>query len=446
MSSEYSVTKINSSKFDLNGIRLANGKTCCYWKNKGSNKINDVIVIMNNSNVVNVSNNQMCISLDGVTNGNDMLAMINAFLQEMKKMGINGKEFNFRFIVDNKKDVVTVNRIIDSLGIKGIIVKSDLYNSFSENLDEAIDNINNNDLVAGGNNKQINKYEEGSLKKYTISDDKVYDDNNNLSLAEQKKIKLSEWMNDPIKMQEIIGLSKEELDKRLTETVTIGIKTHYLESSNNNVRDNKVSSVANDKARMEDGKVNSELGIVKNNVSNNNQYSTVEENKGDVKVVNPTVSSYEVSSSNNNVVNFNDYSVDNSYALDNNKDNDTDLLKEEDTQRNIESEVYYLGSSGEIYNKDGKIVGRLGVGGYAVNENNNLLRYNNVIGVIGDINDMGVNKTEIKANVRVLKKPDRPVYSRNSKKSAAFVNLPVIIFIISLLLLIGSGIILFLMK
>lgn len=446
MSSEYSVTKINSSKFDLNGIRLANGKTCCYWKNKGSNKINDVIVIMNNSNVVNVSNSQMCISLDGVTNGNDMLAMINAFLQEMNKIGINGKQFNFKFIVDNKKEIDVVNRIINILGIKGVIVKSDLYNSLAENLDEAIDNINNNDLVASGNNKQISKYEEGTLKKYTISDDKVYDDNNNLSLAEQKKVKLSEWMNDPIKMQEIVGLSKEELDKRLTEAVTVGLRTHYLESASDSVRNDKVGNVANDKARMEDGKVNSELGIVRNNVSNNNQYSTVEENKGDVKVVNPTVSSYEVGSSNNNVVNFNDYSVDNSYDVEKNNDNDVDLVKEEEIERNIESEVYYLGSSGEIYNKDGKIVGRLGVGGYSVNENNNLLRYNNVIGVIGDINDMGVNKTETKANVRVLKKPDRPVYSSDNKKSAAFVSLPVIIFIISLLLLIGSGIILFLMK
>ena len=71
--------------------------------------------------------------------------------------------------------------------------------------------------------------------------------------------------------------------------------------------------------------------------------------------------------------------------------------------------------------------------------------YNNtVVGQIGDIHDM--EKAKEKSKVRVYKPNKRPNYNSINKKDAAFISLPVIIFIFSLLLLVASGIILYLMK
>ena len=254
-------------------------------------------------------------------------------------------------------------------------------------------------MEAKGNNSQISKYDNGIMKKYTVSDDKIYDDNDDLSLAELKRIKLAEWMNNQEMMQQIAGLSKDELDRRLTEAVTLGKKVHYLESSNNTYGD-RASKLANNKAYEEDGKVNTELGVVRNNVSNSNQFSAVERDNDNVRMVNPNVTSYTVGSSgmtssdsgSSEDENIND--VNNEVGID-----------ETEQQKREEVEVYYLGSALEIYDKDGKIIGKVGVNGYVVDENNNLVRNNNVVGVIGDINDMGVNKTNNKSNVRVLKKP-----------------------------------------
>ena len=84
----------------------------------------------------------------------------------------------------------------------------------------------------------------------------------------------------------------------------------------------------------------------------------------------------------------------------------------------------YTDSSGIIYNKDGNVIGQVGVSGYLVDENNNLTRYNQVLGCIGDINDMGKSNVQDINNDKVIDmekakklvyKPERPGSSGRSQ-------------------------------
>ena len=139
--------------------------------------------------------------------------------------------------------------------------------------------------------------------------------------------------------------------------------------------------------------------------------------------------------------------------------NDFNLTKL-DVASKSELDVYYVDSSGIIYNKDGNAIGQVGVNGYLIDPNNNLIKNNKVLGEIGDINDMGKSSTKSIGNDNVIDfekakskrrvyKPERPrsgIVNTNNEKSAAFISLPIILFIISLVLLVVSGIILFMIR
>ena len=89
-----------------------------------------------------------------------------------------------------------------------------------------------------------------------------------------------------------------------------------------------------------------------------------------------------------------------------------------------------------------------------------MIKNNKVLGEIGDINDMGKSSTKSIGNDNVIDfekakskrrvyKPERPrsgIVNTNNEKSAAFISLPIILFIISLVLLVVSGIILFMIR
>ena len=262
---------------------------------------------------------------------------------------------------------------------------------------------------------------------------------------------LSKWRSDPIKSLEIYPLPREEVDRRLTEAVTDNLKVHYMESSVDESKpDNNFEKVANNLASSEDGKVNSELGIVQNSPSNENKFSAVERNGERLNIVNPHVISESINNDNISRSEQSSYGVDTVTTGVDSSFWDDDLsslnVEDEDIQeRNGELPVYYLGSSQEIYNQYGEFVGRNGVGGYLVDENNNLQKYSKVIGQLGDINDMGKNAAIENSKARVYKPNFRPNYNTELKE-AGIISLPIIIFIISLFLLIASGIILFLMK
>ena len=139
------------------------------------------------------------------------------------------------------------------------------------------------------------------------------------------------------------------------------------------------------------------------------------------------------------------------YSGGDNNPNEVNYTEEEiqDVEQVTELAIYYLDDSGYIYDENGEFVredygyAKIGDGHYIVDEYNNLKKDEQVKGTIDDIRNMGKRNTNNKP--KIYKKEKLSVCSSDNK-SGGFVNLPIIIFVISFLLLVGSGIILFMMK
>ena len=241
---------------------------------------------------------------------------------------------------------------------------------------------------------------------------------------------LREWLRDPAKSEALCKMSVDERDQWLTRTVLEGRKEYRLESANEVVVTGKASEIAVNKASGEDGLVNTELGIVQNGVYNSIKYSMVEEDSENIRVVNSSIKNSQisadgVSSSVSTGTYLGEYT-------------DTTLHDKGGQTRNIGNQVFYISSEAQIYDSNNQVVGILGQG-YSVDYNDNtLLKDGNKIGSIGDYKDMGREQSNVyeKPKVRTLEKKEQ-------EKSAAFVSLPVIIFILSALLLIISSVLLF---
>ena len=467
---DYSVVDIPNDRYVLKGIKLKKGKTCCYWTNKNnSGVINTVVVILNNSNVIDIKNNETCISLDGVTNANDMIEMLNAFSQEISKLGSSIRNIKFKFVVSNKDEEIVVNQIISSFRVNAIIERSKGYSNDDINIntgrayqgsidkkqeelkkqEDILKSQESRELNSSGMTDNITTYNNGVMNKVSITDGVAYYDNDTLSIAEKKKMLLEELMKDPVEYANLVKMSKEELDVYLTKMVTSNNKNYYLERPDSKEKFDARKNIANDVAYREDGLVNTELGIVANSPTNSNRYGSVEkQNDNNYNLVTPEVTTSSINSSGSSQVDASSRSGSESFSSDN--VNDTNITYENLSERE-EEEVYYFDDYNNlIYNSLGDVVGKVGNDGYEIDwETNNLKRNGEVIGAIGDINDMGKDNSKSNSKVRVYKKEtNSSMYGNNNDTNdqAAFISLPVIMFIISLFLLIGSGIILFLMK
>ena len=428
---------------DIYAIKTDEGKLVLYWKNKNSSNINNIIVILNNSDNIRISNNQMCISLDGINNINDIKIMLSIFTKEVQKIGIDVRKVRFTFIIDNNKQKEEMSALANELGLNASYQKSNNYQE--EQKKEEIIEQHQQSSNAYGTTDTIKKYNGNKEESFVISDGKVYRDNDTLSIAEKKQELLAQLLNNPDIAPTIKAMSPEVLDEYLTSRVTSNLKSHYLEQSTNtptNTND-AVSNLTSKKSHQEDGYSNEELGIVQNNVSNNNKYSVVEENtNGEVQIVNPTVTNANISSQSgvNNITSnsYNYTTQDNS--INNNQENTN--LSEEQIQSRETVNIFYLENDGKtIVDSNDNVIGSIGVDGY-LNFEDKLYQNGQLIGKIGDKSEKRI-QTQGKARVY---KPEHNHYNNTPKKEAAFISLPVIIFIISLVLLIGSGIILFLMK
>ena len=416
---------------DIYAIKTDEGKLVLYWKNKNSSNINNIIVILNNSDNIRISNNQMCISLDGINNINDIKIMLSIFTKEVQKIGIDIKKVRFTFIIDNNKQKEEMSALANELGLNASYQKSNNYQE--EQKKEEIIEQHQQSSNAYWTTDTIKKYNGNKEESFVISDGKVYRDNDTLSIAEKKQELLAQLLNNPDIAPTIKAMSPEVL------------KSHYLEQSTNtptNTND-AVSNLTSKKYHQEDGYSNEELGIVQNNVSNINKYSVVEENtNGDVQIVNPIVTNANISSQsgvNNITSNRYKYATQDN-SINNNRENTN--LSEEQIQSRKTVNIFYLENDGKtIVDSNDNVIGSIGVDSY-LNFEDKLYQNGQLIGKIGDKSEKRI-QTQGKARVY---KPENNHYNNTPKKEAAFISLPVIIFIISLVLLIGSGIILFLMK
>ena len=452
---------------DIYAIKWENSsKLVYYWKNINSSNINNVIVILNNSDNIRIKNNQICISLDGINNINDIKVILSIFSREIQKMGIDAKRARFIFIIDNDKQREDISVVVRDLGISAFFEVSNNVkrDNVQEEAKKRIENLESEKLRDGKG--KIDSITVGD-KKYSVdSENKTIhaDSGNNglLSDLEKKKMLLEELMKDPKNRQMLSEMTAEELDKYLMDTINRGKKTSYMERATTvSSNDSSKEKVAMDVSHKKDGVVNRELGIGMVAPGNSDKYFALENgnNNNEYRVVSPSVSTSQMNSGNvsgNSTAGSVEENISNNDLEEGNDFNLTKL----DVASKSELDVYYVDSSGIIYNKDGNAIGQVGVNDYLIDPNNNLIKNNKVLGEIGDINDMGKSSTKSIGNDNVIDfekakskrrvyKPERPrsgIVNTNNEKSAAFISLPIILFIISLVLLVVSGIILFMIR
>ena len=334
------------------------------------------------------------------------------------------------FLVPSNEYDSVCKKIVNELGImyyeiKNIseyIVKNTNEEGFEAVRQVESDLVDNNNITASGS-ENIEVQKGGiTTERITISDNKAYKNGGMLTIDEQKYSLLQEWKNDPNKSRELAGLSAEEIDRMLMESVTMNLTSHRMESPSEQNAYDDAGEVAKEKATKEDGLYNPQLRVVRNNVSSSYKYSAVEESNGKPQVVNPNVSNPTINSGG---------------ISDDSGGRKEDGIMNVHTQTREVLEEYYLDDEYNIYNSDGVIMGRVGQNGVWVDYNTNTLVMNGkLVGYVGDYKNMGKSADSLdKTNVRVKKKEEL--------KSAAFVSLPVIMFVLSAMLLIGSLMLLF---
>lgn len=417
----YNIVSLGGNeKIEINGVRFS-GKTFTYWKNRDSLQIKNVVVIFDKKyENINVADGVVILSLTGLSNIQDLMQAVTVFRQIFPSASIQ-----FHFIIDKEQDKQKAEFIGNNLRIPYEIKNA------NQNIKKMEEEMKNNELIANGS-KTIQVEKNTGLENITISDGKAYVNSGNLSIDEEKMLLFKTWQQDPIMSRKIAHLSREELDKLLTESVTRNLTEYRMESAREQTATNAIGEMAMNKATLEDGLVNSELGIVQNNVSNPNSYSAAIKNGENLQMVNPSVTTSQISVS----------GISNHETTSN--DTTSNLKTEEEQSRNIIDQVFYISPEGEVYDSNNNQIGKIGQG-YSINYNDNtLLKDGQVIGSIDDYKNMSMTNSNVysKPKVRTLKKPTGPSYEN---KSAAFVSVPVIMFIISALLLIASSVLLFIL-
>ena len=404
-------------QYNLYGISFGKNKGT-YWANKSARNINEVIVIFNNKNVIGINDNQICISLHGIKNINDQKQCLKIFCEQLRGMGLDVKTIRFKFVIADKREEELVNNIITSLGLNGSVLNFDVANK----------NINSNDELRTKEDKIEKKIEDKFKKDREITgssnmsnivkyDNSVRKDKNTaydmskstLSMAEAMKAKYEELMKDPLESEKLFSMTDEEVIKYVSNLVTMDNKKYYMDNDSKSNKDNmnKTERATVDVASKYNGVSNTELGIAGNDFRySEHKFSAVEENNDDVRVVSPDSSSVGMNDSK---------TVTTSYSEDDSMSNNVSTIKDS-------------GDFNEEERKESSL--------------KNLPLQNTVTFHPSNSNTYSIG-SKSKTKVRKLVKP------RNNdvgEKSAAFISLPVIIFIISLLLLIGSGIIWFITK
>lgn len=386
-------------------------------------------IILGDKDFRPLNNRDVYINATGVMDFNLISAAIGR--EYRKKMGeetpvtVSNKII---FLVPNDEFYGICNEMVNRLGIMyyeiEFISEYKSKNDKSQNMGnvkKVETELKNDRNITASGSETIEVQKDTGIEKITINDDKAYVNSGMLSIDEQKFSLLQEWKKDPYMSSKLASLSPEEIDKMLMESVTMNLTTYRMESSREQNANDKVSGVAKDKAAKEDGLYNSELRIVRNNVSNSNKYSTVEENDGKTQIVNPNVSSSTINSG----------GISNDYG-----GRMEENITEEDIQMRENLGEYYLDEEYNIYDGEGNVLGKVGQNGVWVDYNTNTLVMNGkLVGYVGDYKNMGRGTEKKNKNVRVKKKEEN--------KSAAFVSLPVIMFVLSAMLLIGAMILLF---
>ena len=360
---------------------ISDKKYIMYLPNDKSNTL-EVRFRFNNNKEFNMKNNEVLIELSKDMQEKDILDAIKNSVNEIVNRGYKTKKL-MTFEVSNVDEAKIVDGIID-LGFKDVIDVDKNKEYYEE--------IFNVYLTT----KSIMKMDNGRIVNYVIA----HEDSNSrefvLAGIDVNKMEQAflEIVGDENKRGILEGKSPLDTANIVLNYIADrdNLKRYMLGENSNTDVDSRVGNMTQNVATKDD-KINTELGIIKNDVKDRESmsYQTISVDGDDVRVagVNPGTISANASSNGNS-----------SY---NNGGEVSSYVEEENAK---EYNNYYIDDDGNLYDKDGNLLCNMNNSGeYKIDVNDNSVYYNDKkVGVVDDYRSLGTSQEKKQENVlkRVL--------------------------------------------
>lgn len=360
---------------------ISDKKYIMYLPNDKSNTL-EVRFRFNNNKEFNMKNNEVLIELSKDMQEKDILDAIKNSVNEIVNRGYKTKKL-MTFEVSNIDEAKIVDGIID-LGFKDVI-DVDKNKEYYEEIFNAY-------LTT----KSIMKMDNGRIVNYVIA----HEDSNSrefvLAGIDVNKMEQAflEIVGDENKRSILEGKSPLDTANIVLNYIADrdNLKRYMLGENSNTVVDSRVGNMTQNVATKDD-KINTELGIIKNDVKDRESmsYQTISIDGDDVRVagVNPGTISANASSNGNS-----------SY---NNEGEVSSYVEEE----NVEGyNNYYIDADGNLYDNNENLLCNINSSGeYKIDVNDNSVYYNDKkVGVVDDYRTLGTSQEKKQENVlkRVL--------------------------------------------
>lgn len=360
---------------------ISDKKYIMYLPNDKSNTL-EVRFRFNNNKEFNMKNNEVLIELSKDMQEKDILDAIKNSVNEIVNRGYKTKKL-MTFEVSSIDEAKIVDGIID-LGFKDVIDVDKNKEYYEE--------IFNVYLTT----KSIMKMDNGRIVNYVIA----HEDSNSrefvLAGIDVNKMEQAflEIVGDENKRSILEGKSPLDTANIVLNYIADrdNLKRYMLGENSNTDVDSRVGNMTQNVATKDD-KINTELGIIKNDVKDRESmsYQTISVDGDDVRVagVNPGTISANASSNGNS-----------SY---NNGGEVSSYVEEENAK---EYNNYYIDDDGNLYDKDGNLLCNMNNSGeYKIDVNDNSVYYNDKkVGVVDDYRTLGTSQEKKQENVlkRVL--------------------------------------------
>lgn len=360
---------------------ISDKKYIMYLPNDKSNTL-EVRFRFNNNKEFNIKNNEVLIELSKDMQEKDILDAIKNSVKEIVNRGYKTKKL-MTFEVSNVEEAKIVDGIID-LGFKDVIDVDKNKEYYEE--------IFNVYLTT----KSIMKMDNGRIVNYVIA----HEDSNSrefvLAGIDVNKMEQAflEIVGDENKRSILEGKSPLDTANIVLNYIADrdNLKRYMLGENSNTVVDSRVGNMTQNVATKDD-KINTELGIIKNDVKDRESmsYQTISIDGDDVRVagVNPGTISANASSNGNS-----------SY---NNEGEVSSYVEEE----NVEGyNNYYIDADGNLYDNNENLLCNINSSGeYKIDVNDNSVYYNDKkVGMVDDYRSLGTSQEKKQENVlkRVL--------------------------------------------
>lgn len=360
---------------------ISDKKYIMYLPNDKSNTL-EVRFRFNNNKEFNMKNNEVLIELSKDMQEKDILDAIKNSVNEIVNRGYKTKKL-MTFEVSSVDEAKIVDGIID-LGFKDVIDVDKNKEYYEE--------IFNVYLTT----KSIMKMDNGRIVNYVIA----HEDSNSREFVlvgiDVNKMEQAflEIVGDENKRSILEGKSPLDTANIVLNYIADrdNLKRYMLGENSNADVDSRVGNMTQNVATKDD-KINTELGIIKNDVKDRESmsYQTISIDGDDVRVagVNPGTISANASSNGNS-----------SY---NNGGEVSSYVEEENAK---EYNNYYIDDDGNLYDKDGNLLCNMNNSGeYKIDVNDNSVYYNDKkVGMVDDYRSLGTSQEKKQENVlkRVL--------------------------------------------